>query len=183
MYFLLQVTTAFLACVTFALSLAHALELPGKLRLDKETYCAVQTIYYPGFTVGGFAEVLSVIAAAALLLMTPTQSAAFPWTTYRFPRTSDDACRLVDTHPSREQFLATWPESKRLGRPPLQHQFASGRWERSTGRGRVVAPARSLGIFPCPARAAFPRPACLDCLWPYLSIDRSWDVSCQMIAG
>jgi hypothetical protein len=77
MYFLLQVTTAFLACVTFALSLAHAFELPGKLRLDKETYCAVQTIYYPGFTVGGFAEVLSVIAAAALLLMTPTQSAAF----------------------------------------------------------------------------------------------------------
>jgi len=70
MYFLLQVTTAFLACVTFALSLAHALELPGKLRLDKETYCAVQTIYYPGFTVAGVAEVLSVIAAAALLLMT-----------------------------------------------------------------------------------------------------------------
>src|SRR2546423_12001989 len=34
----------------------------GKLRLDKETYSAVQTIYYPGFTVGGFAEVLSVIA-------------------------------------------------------------------------------------------------------------------------
>jgi hypothetical protein len=29
------------------------LSLPGKLRLDKETYCAVQTIYYPGFTVGG----------------------------------------------------------------------------------------------------------------------------------
>jgi len=83
MCLLLQVTTVFLACVTFALSLAHALELPGKLRLDKETYCAVQTIYYPGFTVGGFAEVLSVIAAA-LLVMTPTQSAAFRWTLIGF---------------------------------------------------------------------------------------------------
>ena len=35
MYVLLQMTTLSLACVTFALSLAHALELPGKLRLDK----------------------------------------------------------------------------------------------------------------------------------------------------
>jgi hypothetical protein len=81
---LLQVITAFLACVTFALCLAHALELPGKLRLDKEAYCAVQTIYYPGFTFGGFAEVLGVVAAAALLLMTPTQSAVFAWTLIGF---------------------------------------------------------------------------------------------------
>jgi hypothetical protein len=42
-----------LAAVTMALSLAHALELPGKLRLGKEQYLAVQPIYYPGFTIGG----------------------------------------------------------------------------------------------------------------------------------
>jgi hypothetical protein len=35
-----------LAAVTMALSLAHALELPGKLRLGKEQYLAVQPIYY-----------------------------------------------------------------------------------------------------------------------------------------
>jgi hypothetical protein len=35
------------------LSLAHALEFPGKKRLDEKQYKAVQTIYYPGFTIGG----------------------------------------------------------------------------------------------------------------------------------
>jgi hypothetical protein len=39
--------------------LAHALELPGELRLDEQTYLAVQTTYYPGFTIGGMAEPLS----------------------------------------------------------------------------------------------------------------------------
>jgi hypothetical protein len=108
MYFLLQVTTAFLACVTFALSLAHALELPGKLRLDKETYCAVQTIYYPGFTVAGVAEVLSVIAAAALLLMTPTQSAAFPWTLIGFlALLTTHAIYWILTHPVNNFRLRT----------------------------------------------------------------------------
>jgi hypothetical protein len=33
-----------------AMGLAQALELPGKPRLPKETYLAVQPIYYPGFT-------------------------------------------------------------------------------------------------------------------------------------
>jgi len=36
MYVALQVLTVMLAAVTMALSLAHALELPGKLRLNKE---------------------------------------------------------------------------------------------------------------------------------------------------
>jgi hypothetical protein len=44
--------------------------------------CTVQTIYYPGFTIGGFAEVIGIIAAAALLAM--TQSAAFLWTLVGF---------------------------------------------------------------------------------------------------
>ena len=49
MYVALQVLTVMLAAVTMALSLAHALEFPGKLRLKKEQYLAVQPIYYPGF--------------------------------------------------------------------------------------------------------------------------------------
>jgi hypothetical protein len=102
----LQVVTVFLACVTFALCLAHALELPGKLRLDKDAYCAVQTIYYPGFTFGGFAEVLGVVAAAALLLMTPTQSAVFPWTLIGFlGLVATHAAYWILTHPVNNFWL------------------------------------------------------------------------------
>src|SRR5258705_8012113 len=58
-----------------ALSLAHALELPGKLRLSKDDYLAVQPIYYPGFTFAGFAEPLSVIVVIALLFLIPGDGA------------------------------------------------------------------------------------------------------------
>lgn len=76
----LQVTSVLLASVAMALALAHALELPGKLRLDKDAYLMVQKIYYPGFTVGGFGEVLGLLAIAGLLVVTPSQNAAFGWT-------------------------------------------------------------------------------------------------------
>jgi hypothetical protein len=61
MFRVLQVLTVILVAVAFALSLAHALELPGKMRLDKETYYAVQPIYYPGFTIGGISEPVGII--------------------------------------------------------------------------------------------------------------------------
>jgi hypothetical protein len=56
MFLILQVVTVFQVAVTMSLALAHALEPPGKMRLNKETCIAVQTIYYPGFTYGGFGE-------------------------------------------------------------------------------------------------------------------------------
>lgn len=71
MYVALEILAVMLAAITMSLALAHALELPGKLRLDKEQYLAVQAIYYPGFTLGGIAEVGSIIAALALLALTP----------------------------------------------------------------------------------------------------------------
>ena len=37
-----------LVALAAALSIAHALERPGKMRLDEATYRAVQKIYYPG---------------------------------------------------------------------------------------------------------------------------------------
>ena len=37
MFFVLQIVSVFLVSVAMSLSLAHALELPGKLRLDKKT--------------------------------------------------------------------------------------------------------------------------------------------------
>jgi hypothetical protein len=81
MFLLLQVVTVLLASVAMALALSHALEFPGKLRLDKATYVAMQPIYYPGFTIGGgVGEGLGIIAALALLLMTQNGTPAFWWT-------------------------------------------------------------------------------------------------------
>jgi hypothetical protein len=62
MYRSLQVAAVILVAVAMALSLAHALELPGKMRLGKDTYLAVQQIYYPGFTIDGGAEPLAILA-------------------------------------------------------------------------------------------------------------------------
>ena len=77
MYVALQVLAIMLAAITMALSLAHALEFPGKLRLDKEQYLAVQPIYYPGFTIGGFAEVAVIVAVLVLLILTPVGTTEF----------------------------------------------------------------------------------------------------------
>ncbi|MEI9410389.1 DUF1772 domain-containing protein [Mesorhizobium salmacidum] len=76
----LMVFTLLLVAIATALSLAHALELPGKMRLKEATYKAVQTIYYPGFTIGGFAEIGGILALAILLYLTPSASARFWWT-------------------------------------------------------------------------------------------------------
>jgi Anthrone oxygenase len=85
MFLLLQVASVFLVSVAMALALAHALELPGKMRLDKETYLAMQPIYYPGFTMGGgVGEGGGMIATLILLLLTPSQNPAFRWTVIAF---------------------------------------------------------------------------------------------------
>jgi len=80
MILFLQVITIFLASLAMSLAVAHALELPGKMRLSKENYIVTQTIYYPGFTIGGIGEGLSMAAALVLLLLTPTNTQAFWWT-------------------------------------------------------------------------------------------------------
>jgi hypothetical protein len=76
----LMVFTLLLVAIATALSLAHALELPGKMRLKEAAYKAVQTIYYPGFTIGGFAEIGGILALAILLYLTPYAGARFWWT-------------------------------------------------------------------------------------------------------
>jgi hypothetical protein len=76
----LQVVSLVLVGAAFAFALAHAAELPGKLRLDEATYRAVQRIYYPGFTIGGASEPLAILALVALLFMTPRTGSAFAWT-------------------------------------------------------------------------------------------------------
>jgi Domain of unknown function (DUF1772) len=77
---LLKISAVVVVAIAMALALAHALELPGKLRLQKEQYLAVQAIYYPGFTIGGAAEPLSVVLTALLAFLTPSGSLSF-WLT------------------------------------------------------------------------------------------------------
>ena len=50
------------------------------MRLNKEQYLATQAIHYPGFTIGGGAEPLAMLATLWLLLLTPANSPAFWWT-------------------------------------------------------------------------------------------------------
>ena len=76
----LKILTVVVVAVEMALALAHALELPGKMRLTKDAYFAVQRIYYPGFTIGGMSEPAGFIATLVLLFLTATGSVAF-WLT------------------------------------------------------------------------------------------------------
>ena len=91
MFLMLQVVTVFLVAVTMSLALAHALELPGKMRLNKETYIAVQTIYYPDFTYGGFGEGLGMLATFILLFTTPPHRPAFWLTVTGMPTSAANA--------------------------------------------------------------------------------------------
>ena len=75
------IITLLLVAVTMGLALAHALEMPGKLRLDEDAYRMVQEIYYPGFTFGGLVgEVGGLIALVILLFLTPYGTSRFWWT-------------------------------------------------------------------------------------------------------
>jgi Domain of unknown function (DUF1772) len=102
----LGVVTVFLVAVAMSLALAHALELPGKMRLDMKTYNVVQSIYYPGFTYGGFAEGLGMLATLVLLLWTPVDHPAFWLTLTAFVALlAMHAVYWVVTHPVNKFWL------------------------------------------------------------------------------
>jgi hypothetical protein len=73
----LQTVTAIVVAIAMALPVAHALELPGKMRLQKEHYLAMQPIYYPGFTYAGFSEPLGLLLLLILLFLVPLGSTVF----------------------------------------------------------------------------------------------------------
>ena len=113
MFQTLQSVTVILAALTMAQMLAHALEFPGKRRLDRDTYLKVQAIYYPGFTIGGAFEPLSIIAAFALLLFTPLGTASFWLTAAAFVGlTLAHAIYWVITHPVNK----VWVQDMQLGK-------------------------------------------------------------------
>ncbi len=81
MFLTLQVLAVVLVSVAMALALAHALELPGKLRLSKAAYLSTQPIYYPGFTIGGMVgEAGGLLTTLLLVLAMPAGTAEF-WLT------------------------------------------------------------------------------------------------------
>ena len=73
----LQVSAVLTVVVAMVPALAHALELPGKMRLAKDQYYATQRIYYPGFTFAGVAEPVAIMAIALLLFVMPFGSTDF----------------------------------------------------------------------------------------------------------
>lgn len=77
MHITLEVVSILLVAITMGVALAHALELPGKLRLDESTYSVVQTIYYPGFTIGGVSEPLAIVSTLILLFANPRDPERF----------------------------------------------------------------------------------------------------------
>ena len=52
-------------------AIAHALELPGKMRLSKDEYAVMQRVYYPGFTIAGLAEPAGIVMTLILLIRAP----------------------------------------------------------------------------------------------------------------
>ena len=114
MFQILQILSIVLVAVGVALSLAHALELPGKLRLPKETYIAVQSIYYPGFTIGAaFGEFGAMLATLVLLILTPYGTPAFWLTLSAFVSLLIMHCLYwVLTHPVNK----FWLKNQKLGR-------------------------------------------------------------------
>lgn len=71
----LQAVSLTLVVLAMVPALAHALELPGKLRLPKDAYLAVQPIYYPGFTIAGVSEPVAIISTIVLLVLTRQRGA------------------------------------------------------------------------------------------------------------
>jgi hypothetical protein len=127
----LPVLAVMLVAVAMALSLAHAAELPGKRRLDRATYLAVQPIYYPGFTVGGgIGEGGGILALIVLLALTPFRSGPFWWTLTALLSliVMHAICWLV-THPVNSVWLE---RSSIKGLSKADFSFGTNRSERAT---------------------------------------------------
>src|SRR5262245_16967448 len=98
----LQVITLLFVAFAMATAVAHALELPGKLRLSKDEYLTVQKIYYPGFTIGGAAEPIALL----LLIVTMPAGAPFWMTAGAFAMLAiAHAIYWVVTHPVNNFWL------------------------------------------------------------------------------
>jgi hypothetical protein len=117
----LQIVTLLLVAAAWAFALAHAAEMPGKRRLDRATYFAVQRIYYPGFTIGGASEPLAILALAALLLVTHGDAVLVAIAISLAGAIAAHAVYWLVTHPINK----VWLKDQTLGRAGAVF-FASG---------------------------------------------------------
>ena len=106
MMLVLHLASTLAVVVVTATTLAHALEMPGKLRLPRDKYLAVQRIYYPGFTVVGAAELPTVLALAGSALATSTDGPAadLRWAAATLAALAHAVYWLV-VHPTNRQWL------------------------------------------------------------------------------
>jgi Domain of unknown function (DUF1772) len=135
MLMIVQVVTVTLVAMAMAMSLAHALEMPGKLRLEKHVYYAMQPIYYPGFTVGGgIGEFGGTIATALLLFLTPSWDLAAFWLTLvaLLGLVAMQAVYWTWTHPVNR----FWVEGQRLDRVNARFFAIGGARSGREGRRR-----------------------------------------------
>jgi len=131
MFQALQILTILLVTVAVTCSLAHALELPGKLRLSKETYLATQPIYYPGFTIaGGIGEAGGILSTFLLTVLTPLSRLSFWLTLGAFVALlCMHAVYWISTHPVNNFWLQEY-ELEGAGKgffsfDPLKRSFES----------------------------------------------------------
>jgi len=66
-----------LASVTIVSPLAGALDAPGDVQLSPARYVAVRGVYYPGLTIPGVAEPLSIVTLSVLLAALSPATAPF----------------------------------------------------------------------------------------------------------
>ena len=103
------------------------------MRTNKETYIAVQSIYYPSFTIGGLREGVGMLAALGLLLMT-LLSRSFRCDLCfdrRFRRIPNGSVRFLGNEPA-----ASCRDYVRLGRKRRRTNLLA----RSTDGARQPAP-------------------------------------------
>jgi len=107
MFLALQIVSLTSVAVSMALPLAHLLEWPGKLRLGREQYLAMQKVYYPGFTWAGFLEPVNLVLVTLLAVWTPPATAPFWLAAFAviFLGSMHAAYWLV-THPMNRDWLA-----------------------------------------------------------------------------
>lgn len=103
----LSALALFLVALTMGLSLAHALEFPGRLRLDEPSYRAVQAIYYPGFAIGGLVgEFGGMLVLAILLVLTPAGTERLVWIAAALGMlVAGHATYWIVTHPVNKAWL------------------------------------------------------------------------------
>lgn len=146
MFVALQVVSVLFVSIAMALAVAHALELPGKLRLDRSHYDAPQSFFHPAFNVTGLVSEIGGLGSTVLLVLaTPVSSSSLGWTIIGFiTLAAMHGAYWTITRPSTELWLVRAPApsiapvgffaTHPLPRPPIAAvSFARSRtrWEHS----------------------------------------------------